>query len=1111
MMKSMRCIALLLCFFIFSGCSDNPNILQLNKVTELSISSRSSTVMVGLSIQYDARTFRADGTSSDVTKDANFSWSSSDNDIVTVNSEGVATGVSVGVAAITVTGTVDGKTFTASKDLTVTDVAVESLVITPATSELPAGLSHDFIATAYFSDGSSLDVTRDPVVSWHSDNESVATISNLNGEKGRVHAQAVGDAMITATGVANGETFTATSSLKVTNTIVESLVVTPAIKSLPVGLSYDFIATAYFSDGKALDVTHDPALTWLSDNESVAMVTNNDAQKGKVTPQTVGDVTITATGSANGKTFTASSDLTVTAAIVESLVVTPKITTLPKGLSHKFVATAYFSDGSALDVTQDPAISWHSGDESVATISNIDGQKGELKAQSIGDVVISATGVANGKRFTADSNLKVSAATVESLVVTPTLDVLPAGLSHNFVATAYFSDGSTLDVSKDPAITWYSDDEAIASVSNINDEKGMVTSQAVGSTVITAQGTANDQLFTASSSIEVTAAMVESLVVTPVISDLAMGLTHNFVATAYFTDGSALNVTNEPVVTWHSDNASIAHVSTMGEQKGTVKAQTVGKATITATGFVNDEVFSASAELNVTEKVITGIDVYSKDVIDEPIAAGLTRDMVAIATFSDGSTSDITDDPSLVWRSEDNEIATVTTMLASGNGIVKGVSSGEVDIVVTKQTNDSALVAKNRVIISDAIITKLAITPQQRDIPAGIDSKLEAVISLSDGSTTIVTDHPDLSWQSNDTSIATVKSGLVYGNGMIKGVGIGSTSIVATAVVDGTIFSAEADITVINAVVTDLQVSPSTLLIPVGEEGEFTATAIFSDGSSLNVTNDPALTWRSDDTKVATVSTGLQSGDGIAMGVSVGNTVITASGVANGTSFSASSTLEVAEDPLLSLTIEGATGIPVYYDLGSLEESYTVKATYKNLGAAEYDGVLDWEFEVSQSGLATFDSASRTITSFPRSPEVSGRAILTACAMQGKICDSIEVVLFTQFIQILESETGGTDKSCEDLGYQSINEQSFLYIFNSEYRPEAVDRWRYLTNSWTYSSGETMRANIYGRVLPYSGRHNTKVAYISQGATNEMKVYETDTYSIINTAYGFAHLICSLD
>lgn len=1080
-------------------------------MTELSISSQSSTIMAGLSTQYEARTFWSDGSSSDVTKDANFSWSSSNSDIVKIDNKGMATGVSAGVATITVTGVVNEETFTASGDLTVTNVAVESLTITPTTNELPVGLSRNLIATAYFSDGTSLDVTHDPALTWHSDNEPVAIVSNADGQKGKITSQAVGNATITATGVANGKTFTASSSLNVTAALVESLVVTSATNSLPVGASHDFTATAYFSDGKALDVTNDPALTWHSNNESVVIVSNSDDQKGKVTSQSIGDATITATGIANGKTFTASSNLEVTAAIVESLVVTPTINSLPTGLSYHFTATAYLSDGRALDVTRDPALTWHSDNTSVATISNIDGQKGLLKAQAMGSVTISASGAANGKTFLASSDLKVTAATVESLVVTPAIHSLPAGLSHDFTAMAYFSDGSALDVTNDPAITWLSDDDSVATVSNINGQKGKVTPQAMGSTIITATGVANGETFIANSNLTVTAAVVESLVVTPATNILPMGLSHNFIATAYFSDGSALDVTNDPVVTWHSDNDSVATVSTINGQKGKVNAHTIGKASITATGFANNDVFSATAKLNVTKEVITALNVYSKDVIDEPIAAGLTRSMVAIATFSDGSTSDITDDSSLVWKSENDNIATVTSMLASGNGVVKGSSNGEVNIVATKQNNDSSLTAKKSVVISDAIITKLNITPQDNSIPVGLESKLEATVTLSDGSTIIVTDHPDLSWKSNETNVATVKSGLASGNGMVRGEGTGNTTVVATAVVNDSPFSAEADITITNAVVTDLQVSPSKLGLPVGEKRELIATATFSDGSTLDVTNDPALTWISDDVEVATVNTGLQSDNGIATGVSVGSSVITASGVANGTSFSATSTLEITEDPLLSIAIEGSPSIPVYYYLGSLKENYTVNAVYKTRGSVEYEGVLDWSVKISQAGLAEFDEDSQTITTFPQSPEVSGKIELTACAKQGQICDSVEVVLFTQFIQILESNVGGTNKSCEDLGYRTINERSFLDIFNSEFLPDSVKSWKYRRNTWNYSSGQKLIANVYGRVLPYNGKYNAKVAYIDQGAVNDNTVYEEDTYDIIRTSYGDAHLICSTD
>ncbi|WP_284186167.1 Ig-like domain-containing protein, partial [Vibrio hyugaensis] len=121
-------------------------------------------------------------------------------------------------------------------------------------------------------------------------------------------------------------------------------------------------AEALLSNKLSYDVTNEEYITWHSSNNEVAVVNH----KGIVTTVSEGDVIITATGIADDQTFSASAELQVTGAVVESLVITPKVGEIPVGLKHPFVATAYLSDGSALDVTKDEAISWSSDNSAVA-------------------------------------------------------------------------------------------------------------------------------------------------------------------------------------------------------------------------------------------------------------------------------------------------------------------------------------------------------------------------------------------------------------------------------------------------------------------------------------------------------------------------------------------------------------------------------------------------------------------------------------------------------------------------------------------------------------------------------------------------------------------------
>jgi hypothetical protein len=80
-----------------------------------------------------------------------------------------------------------------------------------------------------------------------------------------------------------------------------------------------------------------------------------------------------------------------------------------------------------------------------------------------------------------------------------------------------------------------------------------------------------------------------------------------------------------------------------------------------------------------------------------------------------------------------------------------------------------------------------------------------------------------------------------------------------------------------NGIVTSISVSPSTAGISVGSSQQFTAVAKDSSGHTVS---NPALTWKSSDTSVATVNSG-----GLATAVSVGTAGITASSSYLGTTY----------------------------------------------------------------------------------------------------------------------------------------------------------------------------------------------------------------------------------
>ncbi|EGR2947556.1 hypothetical protein DLH98_19810, partial [Vibrio parahaemolyticus] len=136
---------------------------------------------------------------------------------------------------------------------------------------------------------------------------------------------------------------------------------------------------------------------------------------------------------------------------------------------------------------------------------------------------------------------------------------------------------------------------------------------------------------------------------------------------------------------------------------------------------------------------------------------------------------------------------------------------------------------------------------------------------------------------SSNTDIATIDA-----NGIATGLAVGEVTITATGTIGGNELSDTATLTVTNAEVVNLLVTPEVDTTAVGLTKPFKATAILSTGGTLDVTNEAALSWTSSNTDIATIDA-----NGIATGLAVGEVTITATGTIDGNEFSDTATLTV--------------------------------------------------------------------------------------------------------------------------------------------------------------------------------------------------------------------------
>ncbi|MDE5828965.1 MAG: Ig-like domain-containing protein [Duncaniella sp.] len=233
-------------------------------VSGLILNESEASIEIGKSITLSATVEPDDAT------EIKLIWSSSNEEVATVDEEGVVTAVAVGEAIITVTA---HNGISASCVVTVKPIVAEDITLNHTSLELIEGDTEILTVTV------APENTTDKTVTWISSDNEVATVD----DNGRVTAIAEGTSIITA---ACGEV-KAECTVTVVKKIIEAEGITLSSDSeeLTVGESVELTVTVTPDD------TNDKTVTWISSNDEIATVDDN----GKVTAVSEGTATITAT------------------------------------------------------------------------------------------------------------------------------------------------------------------------------------------------------------------------------------------------------------------------------------------------------------------------------------------------------------------------------------------------------------------------------------------------------------------------------------------------------------------------------------------------------------------------------------------------------------------------------------------------------------------------------------------------------------------------------------------------------------------------------------------------------------------------------------------------
>ena len=521
-----------------------------------------------------------------------------------------------------------------------------------------------------------------------------------------------------------------------------------------------------------------------------------------------------------------------------SIHVTPPSPSIAKGTTQQFTATGIYSDNTNQNLTS--SVIWSSSDTTRATITN----GGLATGVGVGLSTITAT----SGNISGSATLTVTAATLSSISVTPTNPSIAKGTTKQFIATGTYSDATTQDIST--LVTWTSSNLPAATISNAAGSHGLATSVAAGSTTITAtQGTVSGI-----TTLNVTNATLSSIAVTPTNPSIAMGLMKQFIATGTYSDTTTLDMTQ--LVTWTSSSLPVATISNAAGSKGLATSVTVGSTTITAIfGIV-----SGTTTLTVTNATLASIVITP---VNPSIAKGLTKQFAATGTYSDATTQDITS--TVTWNSSNGFVATISNA-AGFNGLATSVVVGVTTIKAIDPT--SLKEGTTTLTVTNAVLNSIEVAPVNPSIANGRTKQFIATGTFSDTTTLDMT--ALVTWSTSTVSVATISNAAGF-NGLATAVGLGSTTI--TAIDPITLKSGNTLLTVTNAVLNSIAVTPLNPSIVVGATQQFAATGTFSDATTQNLTS--LVTWGSSSLPVATISNAAGS-NGLATAVAAGSTTITA-------------------------------------------------------------------------------------------------------------------------------------------------------------------------------------------------------------------------------------------
>jgi uncharacterized protein YjdB len=833
------------------------------------------SLAAGSTLQLTAQGNYSDGTIADISSQV--TWSSSDSTLATLSNSGLLTSYKSGsVIATASQGSVAGT-------LVVTVAGLKSITVAAPVPSLASGSTEQLTATAVYSDSSTQSITSQ--AAWQSSDPTIAVVS----ASGNLTALKTGSVTVTAT----WNSISGTAGVSVPAPGLFSITVTPLVFSIASGQSKQLSVLGTYADGTSQDVTSQA--TWSS-STSAATVDSN----GLVTGSSAGTSTITATiGSKSG-----SAVATVSAAMLQTISLTPLTASIATGQTQAFNANGLFSDGSQTDITN--AVSWASSATNFATVD----QAGLATGASAGASTISAS---SGAATPGTAALTVTPAVLTEVDIAPDAQYIPVGGQLQLSLTGSYSDGSTQDITANAI--WSSSDPTLASVDpGTGIVSGVANSNNNPVTITATFGSISN-----TTTVYVTDAVPVSIQLTPSTSSIASGTTQQYSANVVYSDGSLQPVTAG--LSWLSSSASVAGVDATGLATGLAPGQT------TISVFYNS--MTATASLTVNPAVLTNIVVTPVTTV---VGVNGNAQFTATGVFSDNSTQDLSSQ--VIWTSSNGAFATI-----DATGLATGISTGTLTITATSGTISGSATLN----VTTATLQSITITPDNPIVPPHSRTQLTAIGHFSDGSQQVLS---GVSWRSSSPQYAMVSS-----SGVLRSKNAKNKAVTITAKLNGV--TGTTSVTVTSMTIQTVAIQPVNPTMAAGTKLQLSLIGTFSDGTT-QIDLTASARWQTSNYADAVINR-----QGLVTGVAAGSVIVT--GSINGLA-SANTSVTVTNATVQTITVTPANPTIA---LGSSQQ-FAASGSFSDGSTQDISNVVTWSSStptvavVDQSGVAASASHGTT-------------------------------------------------------------------------------------------------------------------------------------------------------